>query len=269
MSRPLPRIVIGVPARDEEELLPACVHSVDRSVRHARSHGLVAEVAVVVGAHRCLDTTATAARTALRRLSAATDVLREDEAACVGTVRDRVARRGLALVGDGAGPTWLLSTDADTVVGQDWISQVLAVAAEHDSACVAGLVRLDAWQGSPAGMRAYRRVLDRQLPRGASGDDHRHVYGANLAVRADAYLAVGGYPDALHGEDQQLVDALDAAGYPIARTCRTTVTTSGRTHGRAAGGLADLLRRLDSGRTTECLCGLDSQDSQDAANVRI
>ena len=268
MSCRRPSIVIGVPARDEAELLPACLDSLDRAVRHARSHGLVAEVAVVVGAHRCLDATATVARTALQRLPASTDVLHEHEAVCVGTVRDRVARRGLALIGDGR-PTWVLSTDADTVVGEDWVEQVLAVAGEHDAACVVGLVGLDAWHGSPAGRRAYRRVLDRKLHGGIPGDEHRHVYGANLAVRADAYLAVGGYPDAMHGEDQQLVDALDAARYPIARTSRTTVTTSGRTHGRAAGGLADLLRRLDSGRDCEPLRGLESQDSQDAANVRL
>jgi hypothetical protein len=268
MSRRRPSIVIGVPARDEAELLPACLDRLDRTVRHARRHGLVAEVAVVVGAHRCLDATATVARTALQRLAASTDVLHEDEALCVGTVRDRVARRGLALVGD-TRPTWVLSTDADTVVREDWVAQVLAVAAEHESACVVGLVGLDAWHGSPAARRAYRRVLERKLHRGVPGDEHRHVYGANLAVRADAYLAVGGYPDAVHGEDQRLVDALDAAGYPIARTSRTTVTTSGRTHGRAAGGLADLLRRLESGPASERLPGLESQDSQDAANVRI
>jgi hypothetical protein len=107
---------------------------------------------------------------------------------------------------------------------------------------------------------------------GAHPDDETFGAGAGVAslTRAGVRVhALGGYPDALHGEDQQLVDALDAAGYPIARTCRTTVTTSGRTHGRAAGGLADLLRRLESGSTTERLCGLDSQDSQDAANVRI
>jgi hypothetical protein len=268
MSRRRPNIVIGVPARDEAELLPACLASLDRTTRHARSHDLVAEVSVVVGAHRCLDATAMVARTALQRLPASTDVLREDEAVSVGTVRDRVVRRGLALVGD-ARPTWVLSTDADTVVGQDWVARVLAVAADHDSACVVGLVTLDGWHGGLAARRAYRRVLDRKLQRGVSGDEHRHVYGANLAVRADAYLAVGGYPDALNGEDQQLVDALDAAGYPVARTSCTTVTTSGRTHGRAAGGLADLLRRLESGSGPKRLRGLESQDSQHATNVRI
>jgi hypothetical protein len=107
---------------------------------------------------------------------------------------------------------------------------------------------------------------------GAHPDDETFGAGGRCRVidpGRGAGARPGRHPDALHGEDQQLVDALDAAGYPIARTCRTTVTTSGRTHGRAAGGLADLLRRLESGRTTERLCGLDSQDSQDAANVRI
>jgi hypothetical protein len=110
-------------------------------------------------------------------------------------------------------------------------------------------------------------------------------------VRADAYLAVGGFPGAVHAEDQKLVDALEEAGYGIARTRRLTVTTSGRLHGRAAGGLADELRRL-SGDQSVCTASktppgaatpsgpplypsahrppeLGSHDVSDAANVRI
>ena len=75
---------------------------------------------------------------------------------------------------------------------------------------------------------------------------HDHVYGANLAVRADAYLDVGGFPHAVHGEDRALLDALVAAGHPVLRTRSIAVTTSGRLRGRAAGGLAEHLAVLDA-----------------------
>ncbi|MEO5709728.1 MAG: hypothetical protein ABIQ59_07890 [Nocardioidaceae bacterium] len=74
---------------------------------------------------------------------------------------------------------------------------------------------------------------------------HGHVHGANLAVRADAYLDVGGFPGAVHGEDQALVDALVARGHRLLRTREISVVTSGRLVGRAQDGLADHLRRLE------------------------
>jgi hypothetical protein len=85
------------------------------------------------------------------------------------------------------------------------------------------------------------------MVRGAEGDLHRHdhVYGANLAVRADAYLDVGGFPQAVHGEDQALVDALAARGHRLLRTRDISVVTSGRLHGRARDGLAAHLLRLE------------------------
>jgi hypothetical protein len=247
MSDP-PGVVIAVPARDEAALVQTCLTGLDLSVRYAQHKGLVAEAAVVVVAHRCSDDTAARARPALARIPAAVDVVADDESAAVGAVRDRAARHGLALLG--ARPAWIFSTDADTVVAPDWISRVLSVATEYDSACVVGLAALDAWYGSLTGLRAYRTVLLDKLHRGPPGDEHRHVYGANLAVRADAYLAVGGFPDVAHGEDQRLVDTLQAAGYPIARTREVIVSTSGRTRGRASGGLADLLRSIGSERST-------------------
>jgi LmbE family N-acetylglucosaminyl deacetylase len=79
------------------------------------------------------------------------------------------------------------------------------------------------------------------------GAEHRHVYGANLGVRADAYLAVGGFPADGAGEDHGLWERLRAAGYPLVSPASPRVTTSARLHGRAEGGLADLLLSLQTG----------------------
>jgi GT2 family glycosyltransferase len=69
------------------------------------------------------------------------------------------------------------------------------------------------------------------------------VYGANLAVRLDAYLRVGGFRD-VHGEDQDLVDRLRGAGEPVTSLLSPLVLTSARYDGRAENGLAALLERL-------------------------
>ncbi len=81
---------------------------------------------------------------------------------------------------------------------------------------------------------------------------HRHVYGANLAVRLDAYDRVGGFRGVL-GEDQDLVDRLRAAGEPVLATYAPLVSTSARTPGRAEGGLGSLLQRLGEDERAECV----------------
>ena len=89
-------------------------------------------------------------------------------------------------------------------------------------------------------LRHYRALVER----GMHGDTHRHVYGANLGVRADAYLDVGGFPPDGAGEDHGLWGRLRAAGYTLAQPVGVRVRTSARLHGRADGGLAGLLRSL-------------------------
>jgi hypothetical protein len=76
------------------------------------------------------------------------------------------------------------------------------------------------------------------------GPSHGHVYGANLGIRGDAYLAVGGFPSGGPGEDHGLWAALSRAGYPLVAPTSLRVRTSPRMVGRARGGLADLLREL-------------------------
>jgi hypothetical protein len=137
---------------------------------------------------------------------------------------------------------WLLNTDADTTVPADWALAHLD-AARAGASGVAGLADLRTPTLSAAAMRHYRDVIDA----GLVGSGHRHVYGANLGVRADAYLAVGGFPTDGSGEDHGLWARLRLADYPVVSSATSRVTTSARLHGRAEGGLADLLRTLQTG----------------------
>jgi hypothetical protein len=273
-------VVISVPARNEASTITACLAGLDATVDNARRAGLVDRAVVVIAAHRCGDTTGAVAAGWLRHADLPGHVVVDDESLTVGMVRDRAARYGLALLGGelAAGDSWVLSTDADTVVGDDWIASILDVAHSRGAACVVGLAALDEWRGSAESLAAYNNLLLAKYRDTAVGPEHDHVYGANLAVRVDAYLAVGGFPHTPHGEDQQLVDALVSAGYPIARTRAVSVTTSGRTVGRADDGLADLLWRLDdplrtpdahnSRPSTTDDPGPDTYGLEDAANVR-
>ena len=71
---------------------------------------------------------------------------------------------------------------------------------------------------------------------------HPHVHGANLGVRADAYLAVGGFDDLDLHEDHVLAARLREAGRPVVTTSLDPVVTSHRLQGRIDGGVATDLR---------------------------
>jgi hypothetical protein len=248
---------VVVPARDEQERIGACL----TSLRHALA-ALPEEidVAVAVVLDRCADATPERVAAVIADWPQAVAVTvhpassgRVDTAADghvspyrprgagVGALRDmglRVVRHRLA-----AHPPagiWLLSTDADTTVSVDWAVAHLRFAADGAHA-VAGLADLAGVEHLAADALLRYRLLVR---RGLHGDTHRHVYGANLGVRADAYLAVGGFPLDGAGEDHGLWRRLDVAGYALAQPAEVRVRTSARLHGRADDGLADLLRSL-------------------------
>ena len=159
----------------------------------------------------------------------------------MGALRDLGVREVLhRLAAHPPAGTWLLSTDADTTVPPDWALAHLRLAADGAHA-VAGMADLAGVEHLAAdALLRYRAIVER----GLHGDTHRHVYGANLGVRADAYLAVGGFPPDGAGEDHGLWRRLRAAGYTLAQPSGVRVRTSARLHGRADGGLAGLLRCL-------------------------
>lgn len=220
---------VVVPARDEEQRIAACLDG----VLAALPPGV--DAAVVTVLDRCTDATAS-------RVPPGVDVLVNDAPLTVGELRDRGLRHLLARLADRADPatTWLLSTDADSIVGPGWAHDHLRHAAAGAHA-VAGLVDLDlALDGAPDPGPEYTRIVGS----GLRPDGHGHVYGANLGVRADAYLAAGGFPAVVHGEDHALVGRLRAGGFRVVTALDGRVRTSARTVGRAPGGLADLLAAL-------------------------
>ncbi|MDT5145052.1 MAG: hypothetical protein QOI79_4419, partial [Mycobacterium sp.] len=73
---------------------------------------------------------------------------------------------------------------------------------------------------------------------------HQHVHGANMGFSSDAYWRVGGFAALASGEDVDLVERFDAAGYRIHWDDTLWVTTSDRRNGRAPGGFADHLAEV-------------------------
>ncbi len=241
-------IVVAIPARDERDRIAGCLRSVSRSIAEATRRGLVGRAALEITAHRCTDDTAAVAARVLIGLRGR--VVEDDASESVGAIRDDAVRRGLVRLGPDPAAAWVLSTDADTIVGVDWVSQILTHKNVFSAGAVVGLAALDRWQGGPDGRRAYDALLKTKMRDDDPHHQHDHVHGANMAIRGDVYLAVGGFPRFGHGEDQQLVDRIAAGGHSVVRTRDISVTTSGRFAGRAADGLADHLCRLDleSGR---------------------
>ncbi len=253
---PVTAVGVVVPARNEQDRITRCLASLRRALAHAPD-GVATAVAVVLD--RCTDATPESVARSIGDWPEATTIIVHDEipAGCatigrtvpaaalrgsgVGARRDLGLRAVLdRLSGHPTAGTWLLSTDADTTVPVDWVAAHLRHAADGVHA-VAGLADLAATDHlADAALSCYRAIVEH----GLHGATHHHVYGANLGVRADAYLAVGGFPPDGAGEDHGLWQRLAAGGYTLAQPVGIRVRTSARLRGRADGGLAGLLRAL-------------------------
>jgi hypothetical protein len=107
---------------------------------------------------------------------------------------------------------------------------------------VAGLVVL-ADDGPNGSARARWEAL---VQRRGAGLGHGHVHGANLGIRADLWLAAGGFDRREVGEDHELWRRARQLGASLVGVDDLAVRTSGRLQGRTPGGLAGLLSALDA-----------------------
>ncbi|MGB7449450.1 MAG: glycosyltransferase [Ornithinimicrobium sp.] len=222
-------IVVAIPAKNEGRLIGACLRSVGVAVQSLRLRTDVDRVCVVVAMDGCTDGTAmVAGRNGVKAVVTQT--------AGVGAARDLAVRTGLADLGEpAASHVWVACTDADSLVPPRWLSEQLRHA--NDGAdMVVGTVE-------PAMRGSERRAAWDDRHRLV--ENHAHVHGANLGLRASTWASVGGFgPRAVH-EDVRLVERVRGAGFAWVATDTTRVTTSARTRGRAMGGFADYLRTLD------------------------
>ena len=150
----------------------------------------------------------------------------------------------------------LLTTDADGQVDRNWIALNLQALARGADA-VAGRVEIDPLDAAliPPKLHEddarecfYGELLDRisaeldpdpfdRLPR------HSEHSGASIAVSVSAYRCAGRIPAIPMGEDRAFFAALRRIDARIRHAPEVRVIVSGRTIGRAVGGMADTIRR--------------------------
>ena len=226
---PGPVVAAGVviPAHDEEALLPACLAALRRT-----ASALHVPVQLLVIADRCGDRTAEVARAGGARVIS------------IGARRVGAARAAgmteLLRLTSGTDPSaiWLATTDADTVVPPGWLRRQLEYAnAGWD--VVLGTVTVADWNGYPPHVPA---AFEERYAFGSG--PHPHVHGANLGIRASAYLAAGGFRPLRTAEDHALLAAATEAGCRVVQAGDITVETSGRRLARAPRGFSSLLRNL-------------------------
>ena len=229
---------IVVPARNEQRRVRRCLHGIRAAIR-ALPPGI--ESAVCLVADRCTDDTAARARDVL----VADEILVNRATRCIGEIRDLGCRRVLAaLWRHDPAKVLLLSTDADSVVSPEWATEHRGLA-DAGADALAGMVELAGRSLTPPVIARHATIL----AHARRPDGHGNVYAANLAVRANAYLAVGGFGAVASGEDHALWQQLGAAGYRRRYVTEPVVRTSARRRGRAHGGLADLLDALHGERS--------------------
>lgn len=219
---------VTVPAHNEEDLLPACLSALRAAAQAVAS----LPVHVVVVADNCTDRTVQAA------ISGGASVISVN-AQAVGTARAAGMRELLRrFSGIDRRDLWLATTDADTTVPPAWLERQLCYADQGWDA-VLGTVSVAEWTDVPAHLAATF-AAHYEFGEGA----HPHVHGANLGMRASAYLGAGGFGHLVTAEDHAFVSAFTLAGYSVARAADIAVTTSARLSGRAPLGFSHLLTRL-------------------------
>jgi glycosyltransferase involved in cell wall biosynthesis len=222
-----------IPARNEEELLPACISSVLRA-QAALPPGITTDFVIAVDSST--DRTLEIAAEMLRSFG----VVVTTRAGTVGVARAVGVNAALRRYPGKLDACWLANTDADCEVPENWLVDQITLA-QIGVQAVAGIVDVEDFSGH-SGVVA-RRFRETYLlhPDGT----HPHVHGANLGVRADLYRHAGGWGSLATAEDHDLWNRLSLFGCRKESVAKLKVITSGRRIGRAPDGFARALEAHD------------------------
>lgn len=229
MRRDRWHISVLIPARNEEHLLPRCLFSIQQARRNLP---VTVTSDVIVVSDCSQDRTRKVAEDILKE----SGLVLETTSGIVGSARAMAATAAVERYRGPLDRCWLANTDADCEVPKDWLVNHLNVA-ERGLKAVAGIIDVDSFVEHRQCVEERFRLT--YLVR-ADGS-HPHVHGANLGVRADAYLAVGGWSHMPSAEDHDLWSRLDHEGHMRVSDATLKVITSGRRIGRAPSGFAEVL----------------------------
>ncbi len=237
------RACVVVPARNEEELVEACLTAL---AAQAGVDQAGFEVILVLDA--CSDRTEDRALAVGARLPGLRLHLLDGPGRGSGPARrvgmDVACERLLAL---GRGEGLIACTDADSLVAPSWLrTQLVAVAT--GARAIGGRVEIRRDDAQRLGRRVLRRRAEQSAVRhravlaaedGRSGSaEHWQFSGASMSLTAAVYAQIGGIEPCAALEDEALERSLVRHGIPIERLSAVRVATSGRTEGRASRGLA-------------------------------
>lgn len=242
-----PKVVITIPAHNEEKLIVKCIESIARQ-RTVYGRGIDwNDFEILILCHNCTDATY---ETSLGMLSRFPDLklsvleTKSLEVNNVGAVRRVLMRIASARIANGMG--YIAMTDADSVAHPYWLANILGyIGSEYGLIC--GQIDIDTTGISKNAITILELkkhydtlwlslkntiVPDRSnpLPR------HANNSGPNMAVRADVYEHIGGIDPLGFCEDIAFYDKIVYAGYKVRHCPMTLMTTSGRTVPRASWG---------------------------------
>jgi len=219
-------VAVVIPARDEAELLPRCLDSLEVAARAIRP----IPVHVVVALDSCTDSSP--AVVAARPWVSSVTI----EAGNVGMARRAGTDEALHRIADSLfDEVWLAMTDADSAVPADWLSGQLALASDGWEVVV-GTVAVEDWSEHHPSVRTHWAANYDAV------EGHPHVHGANLGCTAAAYLDAGGWPMIPAHEDVALLKHLSKRR--VVSTATLAVITSARRDTRAEGGFGDTLSSM-------------------------
>jgi cellulose synthase/poly-beta-1,6-N-acetylglucosamine synthase-like glycosyltransferase len=252
-----PGFVVAIPAKDEEERLPACIRALAEQRDPFGRSIPPALIRVAVFANNCTDQSASVARALGECWSLHIRVVEArvpPEAAHAGAARRWAMDLAEAwLVEEGDKDGVILTTDADSRVAPNWIAANLA-AFDAGAEAVLGRITLDddgkllpdALHRRGALEDAYESLLTElswllDPLEHNPWPHHATISGATLGITRDAYCRVGRLPRVPLGEDKALIALLSRQDARIRYCPAVHAVTSGRTQGRAPGGVADTL----------------------------
>lgn len=230
MAHRITEVVVVIPAHNEEGLVVGCLRSLMAAIVQTRSllSSAAPRLRVILVADGCTD------RTVDYALAFPEVTVLEQPSRGVGSARRAGINYALRSTLAATRSVWIINTDADTRVAENWISEHLRVAGRGVDLLI-GAVRPDFDDLSVQQVAAWLHSHPGGRPSG-------HTHGANLGIRGNVYRAIGGFADLDEHEDVDLVDRARKRGARIVATDTVEVVTSGRQTGRTPGGYARYLR---------------------------
>ena len=240
--------IVAIPVRDEAERVQDCLRALGKQLSF--------KAGVLLLVNNTTDGTLPAIAALTPSLPCPVHVVEHDFS--IGDASAGLARRLAMRLADRLAPPRLplLTTDADGRVTPDWLACNLRHLRRGADA-VFGRAVIDPVEAlrippvlheDDARECAYAAALDEiESLIDPDPDDpwprHTERAGASIAMTRDAYRAAGGFPAMPLGEDRGFYLALRRIDARIRHAPEVSVVVSGRTEGRAEGGMADTMRR--------------------------